>query len=178
MSDKLNAKHWREVLDLIPHPEGGFYRQNYRSSEAIARHHLPARFDGPRVFATAIYFLLESADFSAFHRIRQDEIWHFYAGSPLIIHEIDPRGEHKTTKIGADWQKQEFPQAIVPAGHLFGATVSELDSFALVGCTVAPGFEFGDLELPCRTELLQQYPQHRRIIESLTRIGKAWERES
>ncbi len=171
MSNKLIAKQWREILGLIPHPEGGFYRQCYRSAEAIAQRHLPSRFDGPRTFATAIYFLLEGDDFCAFHRIRQDEIWHFYTGSSLIIHEIDVHGEYKTTKVGADWRKKELPQAIIPAGHLFAATVSESDSYALTGCTVAPGFEFDDLELPGRADLLQRYPRHRRTIESLTRIG-------
>jgi uncharacterized protein len=171
MPDKFSANQWRDVLDLVPHPEGGFYRQNYKSAEVIARHHLPGRFSGPRAFATGIYFLLEGSDFSAFHRIRQDEIWHYYAGSSLIIHEIDLHGEYKTTRIGIDWQQKEYPQAIIPAGHLFGATVSELGRYALVGCTVAPGFEFDDFELPRRADLLQQYPQHRTIIESLTRIG-------
>lgn len=171
MPDQSSAKQWRKVLGMNPHPEGGFYRQNYRSAEWILEDHLPRRFNGPRTFSTAIYFLLEGDDFSAFHRIRQDEIWHFYSGSALIIHEIDLHGNYQTTRIGADWRRNEFPQAVIPAGHLFGATVSDSNGYALAGCTVAPGFEFDDFELPRRPELVQQYPQHRSIIESLTRIG-------
>ncbi|MGH8559510.1 MAG: cupin domain-containing protein [Methylococcales bacterium] len=174
MTNKMTANQWKEILGLIPHPEGGFYRQNYKSSEFIREQNLPARFSGPRSFATAIYFLLDNTDFSAFHRIRQDEIWHFYAGSTLIIHEIDLQGEYRKTRLGIDWQQNEVPQAIIPAGHLFGATLSEAGGYALLGCTVAPGFEFDDFELPGRAALLSQYPRHRTIIESLTRTGQAW----
>lgn len=171
MLDPISANQWKTVLELVPHPEGGFYRQNYKSAEAIPPQHLPPRYGGARSFSTAIYFLLEGTDFSAFHRIRQDEIWHFYAGASLTIHQIDHRGEYKIIQVGIQLHHQETPQAVIPAGHLFGATVSQPDGYALVGCTVAPGFEFDDFELPGRADLVQLYPQHRAIIETLTRIG-------
>ncbi len=171
MTNEPSANQWKEILGLIPHPEGGFYRQNYKSREVIRQQDLPTRFSGSRSFATAIYFLLEDADFSALHRIRQDEIWHFYAGLTLIIHEIDLHGEYRKTRLGIDWRQNDSPQAIIPAGHLFGASVFEAGGYALLGCTVAPGFEFDDFELSERADLLRQYPRHRTIIESLTRTG-------
>lgn len=171
MTDRLGANQWKEILGLVPHPEGGFYRHNYKSAEFIRQPDLPARFSGPRSFSTAIYFLLEDPDFSAFHRIRQDEVWHFYAGSTLIIHEIDAQGDYKKTHLGIDWQQNARPQTMIPAGRLFGATVSEAGGYALPGCSVAPGFEFDDFELSERANLLRQYPRHRPIIELLTRTG-------
>ncbi|MGH8477797.1 MAG: cupin domain-containing protein [Methylococcales bacterium] len=171
MKNETSANQWKEILGLSAHPEGGFYRQTYQSDEFIRKQYLPARFNGPRSFSTSIYFLLEGSDFSALHRIRQDEIWHFYAGSSLIIHEIDSHAEYKMTRLGIDWLQNERPQAFVRAGHLFGAKVCDRRGYALLGCTAAPGFEFDDFELPERGELLRQYPQHRNLIESLTRSG-------
>jgi len=160
---------WIEALQLLPHPEGGFYRETYRAGERIARQHLPPRFTGDRSFVTAIYFLLRSQDFSALHRMRQDEIWHFYDGSSLTISVIDPGGELSAIRLGRDVRAGEVLQAVVPGGCLFGARVNAPDSFALVGCDVAPGFDFADFEMPARQELLAAYPQHRAVIEQLTR---------
>src|SRR4051794_11801998 len=111
-----SAREWIDHLALTRHPEGGWYRETYRSSETIARAHLPARFDGDRAFATAIYYLLESGDFSALHRIRQDEGWHFYDGSPLTLHQIAPDGACSTHRLGRDLTRGQEPQALVPAG--------------------------------------------------------------
>jgi hypothetical protein len=135
---------------------------------------LPSRFTGERSFSTAIYFLLQETDFSAIHRIEQDELWHFYDGTSLMIHRIDPAGNYSAIKMGRDNQAGENLLAVVKAGWLFGATVNVENrngsrSYALVGCTVAPGFEFSDFEMPSRQQLLEQYPQHRQIIERLTR---------
>lgn len=170
MSEHISANQWKAFLGLVPHPEGGYYRQNYKSSEVILSQNLPVRFGGDRSCSTAIYFLLEESDFSAFHRIKQDEAWHFYAGSSLTIHEINHQGEYRTTRLGVNVFQDEKPQVVVPAGHLFGATVNQSDGYALVGCTVAPGFEFDDFELLERAALVRRYPQHQDIIESLTRI--------
>jgi predicted cupin superfamily sugar epimerase len=164
-----DARYWIERLNLRPHPEGGWFRETYRSTEIIRREHLPPRFTGDRCFATAIYYLLQGDDFSALHRIRQDEGWHFYDGAPLTLHLIDPEGASSTCLLGRDPESGEAPQALAPAGWLFAATVNDRTSYSLVGCTVAPGFDFADFELVDRGRLLQQYPQHRGVIEKLTR---------
>jgi predicted cupin superfamily sugar epimerase len=163
-----DARRWIDALQLQRHPEGGYYRQTYRAAEMLRKESLPPRFSGDRAFSTAIYFLLESGDFSALHRIKQDEVWHFYDGSSLTVHVIDPEGNYTALRIGRDLDKGETPQAMVKAGCLFGATVNDPGSYALAGCTVAPGFDFADLEMPSRAELCRFYPQHREIITRLT----------
>jgi predicted cupin superfamily sugar epimerase len=164
-----DARRWIEALQLRRHPEGGYFRETYRSAEVLRKETLPARFSGDRAFSTAIYFLLEGDDFSALHRIKQEEVWHFYDGSSLTVHVIDPRGNYTALRVGRDLDRGEVPQAVVMAGCLFGATVNDPGSFALAGCTVAPGFDFADFELPGREELCRLYPQHREIITRLTR---------
>jgi predicted cupin superfamily sugar epimerase len=163
------AREWIEHLRLVPHPEGGYYRETHRSGEVLTKESLPDRFNGPRSFSTAIYFLLTSDDFSALHRIKQDEIWHFYDGSPLTLHVINPAGGYAAIRLGRNWQAGQVPQATVPAGHLFGATVDGPRSYSLVGCTVAPGFDFADFEMLSREILVRQYPQHQSIIERVSR---------
>jgi len=167
-----DAAFWIERLDLRPHPEGGYFRETYRAAETIAAPALPERFDGSRAFATAVYFLLTSDAFSAFHRIRSDEIWHFYAGDAVTIAVIDSAGTGRLTteSLGRDPARGESPQVVVPAGAWFGAEVVAGGRFALVGCTVAPGFDFADFELGDRSRLLETYPQHRGVIERLTRV--------
>jgi hypothetical protein len=164
-----DARYWIDRLALVGHPEGVYYRETYRSQESLAREHLPERFSGDRALSTASYFLLTGDEFSAFHRIKQDEVWHFYEGSTLTIHVIDPEGEYSTITMGRGVERGETLQATVRAGNLFGASVDDPEVYALVGCTVAPGFDLDDLEIPSREELLARYPQHRRIIEKLTR---------
>jgi predicted cupin superfamily sugar epimerase len=164
-----SAKRWIDTLGLVPHPEGGYYRETYRSSLSIARQALPSQFTGPRLVSTAIYFLLEGENFSAFHRLRSDELWHFYAGGPLIVHVIDEQGRHSEIVVGSNPDAGESLQAVVKAGAWFASRVRDPESFALVGCTVAPGFEFEDFEMGKRSELIELYPQHRQIIEELTR---------
>lgn len=166
---ELTQDDWIRSLELQPHPEGGWYREVYRSAESIPRPALPRRFTGDRQFATSIYYLLGPGDFSALHRIRQDEIWHFYDGSRLVVHVIHPNGTTEELLLGRDLASGERPMAVVPAGSWFGARVAKSDSYALLGCTVAPGFDFEDFELPARTELLVLFPQHRELIEALTR---------
>jgi len=166
-----DAAYWIERLDLRPHPEGGYYRETYRAAETVAASALPARFDGARAFATAVYFLLTRDAFSAFHRIRSDELWHFYAGDAVTIAVLDADGSGTltTASLGRDPGRGESPQAAIPAGAWFAAEVASTGAFALVGCTVAPGFDFADFELGERATLLQRYPQHRGVIERLTR---------
>ena len=164
------TRQWIERLQLRPHPEGGYYRETYRSGESISRAHLPARFSGDRAFSTAIYYLLEGEDFSTLHVIKSDEIFHFYDGLSLTVHVIDPDGTHSAIRLGRSIAAGEVPQAVIRAGQIFGARLDDPASFALVGCTVAPGFDFADFECPQRAELLARFPQHRSIIERLMRV--------
>jgi len=164
-----SAQYWIDHLGLIPHPEGGNYRETYRSKVVIAREALPSHFSGPRLISTAIYFLLEGENFSAFHRLRSDELWHFYDGGPLVVHVIDQNARYGEILIGRNPEEGESLQAVVKAGCWFASRVRDPGAFALVGCTVAPGFDFEDFELGKRSELVNRYPQHQKLIEQLTR---------
>ena len=163
------AKDWIEKLQLAPHPEGGYFRQTYKSEVVIAREALPAGFSGARAASTAIYFLLDGQNFSAFHRLRSDELWHFYAGAPLCVHLLDPAGNYSRIILGSDPDSGEALQAVVPGGNWFASHVADWSAFALVGCTVAPGFDFQDFEMGNRKELTARYPQHHDLIARLTR---------
>jgi predicted cupin superfamily sugar epimerase len=161
----MHAADWIERLALQPHPEGGWYREVYRSPEMLDEAMLPSRFDGARSISTAIYFLLMPGDVSRLHRIKQDELWHFYDGSPLQLHRIRPDGSSQSQLVGRT--ADSLPMAVVPAGDYFGAEVTD-DGFSLVGCTVAPGFDFADFEMPSRDELYTQVPDHADLIMRLT----------
>ena len=163
------AAHWIEKLQLAPHPEGGYFRQTYRSEVVIAQEALPAGFSGERAISTAIYFLLEGKDFSAFHRLRSDEIWHFYVGEPLVVHVIDPAGSYSRILLGDNPEAGQVLQAVVRAGCWFASHVADWKGFAVVGCTVAPGFDFADFEMGKREALVARYPEFRKIIQRLTR---------
>ncbi|MDJ0645604.1 MAG: cupin domain-containing protein [Flavobacteriaceae bacterium] len=156
-------------LNLQPHPEGGYFKETYRSEGEITIDNLETSYSGKRNYSTCIYFLLTSNSFSAFHRIHQDEVWHFYKGSPILLHLISKKGDYSNITIGADLTSNQVPQFVVPGGFWFAAEVMDTDSFSLVGCTVAPGFHFDDFELLERDELISKYPQHQEIITKLTR---------
>lgn len=164
-----DAAYWISRLNLSKHPEGGYYRSTYASELTIAKSALPLGFTGPRLASTAIYFLVDGTNFSAFHRLRSDEVWHFYAGSALVIHVIDQDGRASEILLGSDPESGESIQGVVKAGCWFGARVKDSQSFALVGCTMAPGFDFEDFELAARAQLTGMFPQHRALIEKLTR---------
>ena len=168
-SEQKSAKYWIEMLNLEPHPEGGYFRQTYRSAMTIGREGLPAEFGGARAVSTAIYFLLEGENFSAFHRLRSDEVWHFYVGAPLLVHVIEWDGKYYPILLGNNPEARQSFQAVVRAGCWFASHVADWKSWALVGCTVAPGFEYEDFEIAKREELVRQFPQHREIVERLTR---------
>lgn len=156
-------------LNLSPHPEGGYYRETYRSNGQISEESLPENMSGSRNYATCIYFLLTTDKASAFHRINQDEIWHFYQGSPIRLHQISPEGAYQQIIIGPDLAKGHHLQYVVPATYWFAAEVMEgAADYALAGCTVAPGFDFKDFVLPKREELIAQFPQHAAVITRLT----------
>ena len=163
------AQHWISKLELIKHPEGGYYKEVYRSSEFVHKKNLPDRYSSFRSFSTSIYFLLESNEFSAFHRLKSDEIWHFYEGSAIHIVMIFPNGTFKKVVMGRDGEQDVVYQALIPKGCWFAAHVKERDSFSLVGCSVSPGFDFEDFELGTRDGLIKLFPQHEVLIRTFTR---------
>ncbi len=171
VADK-NASYWIEELRLEPHPEGGFFRQTYRSEMMLAEAALPAGFRGARAASTAIYFLMEQGSFSAFHRLRSDEVWHFYTGDALAVHVIEESGKYWRILLGHDTEAGQVFQAVVKSGCWFASEVAGRGSFGLVGCTVAPGFEFEDFEMAERAELANKYPIQRQLIERLTRVER------
>lgn len=149
-----------ERLDLKPHPEGGYYRESYRAEGKIA--------GSGRSYSTAIYYLLEGEARSRLHRIASDEVWHFYMGDPLVVAEIDPSGSLKETTLGTDLKAGQSLQHVVPARRWFGAYLPKGSGYSLVGCTVAPGFDFADFEIGNREELLRRYPEAKAAIDRLT----------
>jgi predicted cupin superfamily sugar epimerase len=164
----MDARYWIDTLGLTAHPEGGHFREVYRASEGISGEALPARFQAQRSFSTGIYYLLQKGDFSAFHRIKQDELWHFYDGSPFRL--ITMASQRVTVhRLGRDPSKGQLPLCVIPAGTLFAVALEPKASWGLAGCTVAPGFDFADFEMPGREDLLLEYPEHRDWIERHTR---------
>lgn len=145
-------------LRLLPHPEGGHYRETFRAPFMVT-----GSGGALRAASTAIYFLLPAGAFSAFHRVRSDEVWHHYRGDPVELHLIEPDGRYRLVRLD-----DEEPQAVVPAG-VWQAAAMDGPLHALCGCTVAPGFDFADFEIPPRVQLLTLFPQHRELIEKLTR---------
>ncbi len=151
--------------NLLPHPEGGYYRETYRSKGFIPSTALPNSIIGERNYATAIYFLLTADSFSAFHRIQQDEIWHFYSGSNLFVHELKPSGAYIRHSVGPPGDYQ----TVIEAGSWFASEVADDTGFSFVGCTVAPGFDFMDFELANASTLTAAYPEHHSLIKRLCR---------
>ena len=164
----MDAKYWIDTLGLEEHPEGGYYREVYRSDESIIKSSLPERFESKHALATSIYYLLEYDDVSNFHRLRQDEIWHFYEGSPVQIYTLEPK-RMTVFRLGRNPAKGQLPMIVLPHGTLFAAELENKRSYALLGCTVSPGFKFEDFELPCRSELQQKFPEHLEVINRFTK---------
>lgn len=166
-----------QIMELIaayglqPHPEGGYYRETYRSSERVEHTALPGRFSGDRAFSTAIYFLLDRGNFSAFHRIKSDECWHFYAGQTLLVHIIHFDGSLETVKLGSNTEAGEVFQYVVPADCWFASEPAPGTDFAFTGCTVAPGFDFADFELADAGSLQELFPEQKALISRLCRAA-------
>jgi predicted cupin superfamily sugar epimerase len=158
--DQLNkrTKELIEELDLKPHPEGGFYKETYRSVDSL---------EGERSLMTSIYFLLTSEHVSHFHRIKSDEHWYFHEGSSLTVHLLNDKG-HQELKLGSDLSTGESFYHLVPKNTIFGSTVDNQNGYALVSCVVAPGFDFRDFELLDSEYLLERYPNEEKIIRKLT----------
>jgi uncharacterized protein len=163
----MQLDYWVSKLGLTPHPEGGYYKETYKSEEYISDKELSVNYEGTRMLYTSIYFLLTSDDVSHFHRLKSDELWYYHGGSSLSIHVIDETGKYQEIKLGMNLDGGEVPQVLVKKNSIFGSSVTEEDSFSLVGCMVSPGFEFQDFELFTQEELLRKYPQHKEIIMKL-----------
>lgn len=161
----MNAPELVRHFGMSPHPEGGFYRETYRSAGSIPAEALPSAFSGARSYSTAILFLLRQGDVSRLHRIRQDELWHFYLGDPLRLVMISPEGRPEEVVLGQDVTRGQHLQWAVPAGYWFGAAPAPESAFSLIGCTVAPGFDFADFELGEREALLRLFPDARELVE-------------
>lgn len=160
------AAQYIKQLGLKKHPEGGYFREVYRSGEIILPQHLPNRYKSARNFSTSIYFLLEGKQFSAFHLLRSDEIWHFYDGSKIIIYQIDRSGQLAIEKLGKE--KDCNFQITIKKGTWFAAEPDNEKLFSLFGCTVSPGFNFEDFKLGKREVLVEKFPEHKSLIKRLT----------
>lgn len=161
------AQKYIKQLQLKKHPEGGYFKEVYRSGELILAEHLPKRYKQSRNFSTSIYFLLEGKQFSAFHLLQSDELWHFYDGNSVILYIINQKGEISVKKLGRVIDSEL--QITIEKQNWFAAELEDKKSFALFGCTVSPGFEFEDFELGKRDTLLKIFPQHSALIRRLTR---------
>jgi uncharacterized protein len=157
------AEYYIDHLNLLPHPEGGFYKETYRDSLSVIN-----RVGNERSVSTGIYFMLTKGNFSAFHRIESDEMWHYYEGESLTVYVIDDSGKLEEIKLGKDLENGEQLQAVVPAGQWFASRINQ-GEYSLVGCTVAPGFDFQDFEMADRETLIKDFPRHSEIITELTR---------
>lgn len=166
----ITADQVKALLHLAPHPaEGGYFAETYRSEEYMAAGALPARYAGPRSLGTAIYYLLTPDTFSAMHRLTSDEVFHFYLGDPVEMLHLFRDGSGHVVTLGADLLTGMRPQVVVPRGVWQGSRLVPGGRFALLGTTVAPGFDFADYEHGRRDHLLQAYPAFRQTILALTR---------
>lgn len=162
------AKYYIQKLQLKKHPEGGYYREIYRSAEMFF-------VDQPkkslkRNVSTSIYFLLEGSQVSKFHRLRSDEQWHFYDGASVKIFIIDEKGKMEEVVLGKKTEQGEAFQTVIKKNNWFAAEVMNKRSFSLIGCTVSPGFDFSDFELSDRKTLEEMYPEYKTTIYKFTNL--------
>lgn len=160
------AKYYIDKLELKKHPEGGYYKEIYRSAEMFY-------VDAPQIrnkrnYSTSIYFLLDGKQVSKFHRLKSDELWHFYDGDSVSIYVIDNKGNLTQLKLGRNIENNEMFQAVIKNGNWFAAEVINKKSFALIGCTVSPGFDFSDFEFANREYLINKYPHLQELIIKFT----------
>lgn len=166
----MTAENIKRLLGLVPHPrEGGWYVRTYESHEILSPSSFPdARFAGPRRTGTAIYYLLEPNTFSEMHRLKSDEVFHFYAGDSVEMLQLHPDGAGKIVRIGARMDVGERPQVVAPRNVWQGSRLVAGGRWALLGCTVSPGFEFEDYESGDGEHLAAGWPEHRALILALT----------
>lgn len=159
------ATYWIDALELLEHPEGGYYKEVYRSKDRVSKDGLPPRYGGDRSVLTSIYYLLDRTNKSHFHKVNSDETWHFYQGNSAIeLLLITEDGLMKRVLLGANFTEGEEFQFTVPQNCWFAAHLINKNGYALVGCTVAPGFEFADFFLADKKQLSEQYPQFLSLI--------------
>ena len=158
------APYWIKHLDLRRHPEGGYYKEIFRSQQRVMR----AGARKVRQACTSIYYLLEGTDFSGFHRIASDELWYFHKGSRLVIHIINEQGGCTALEL-SDLHSGSLSVA-VKAGLWFAVEVPATDGFTLVSCAVAPGFEFGEFEMAQKQDMITLYPQHAVLLNKFCRL--------
>ena len=161
----MTAKEWIERLELLPHPEGGFYKRTYRSEGVFAGDIDRDPFPAGRPWSTSIFYLMEAGDFSAFHRIKSDETWHFYAGGPMELYILKDPVHLETIRMG----QGEQLQIVVPANHWFAAAPIEGANYCLMGCTLSPGFDFRDHDMARADELISLYPEQAHTIRRYCR---------
>ena len=166
----MTADEVKKILGLMPHPrEGGFYIRTYESGERIpASAFAEGRYPSARFTGTAIYYLLEPHTFSEMHRLRSDEIFHFYAGDPVEMLQLHPGGHGEIIRIGNRLDQGERPQVLAPRNVWQGSHLVPGGAWALLGCTVSPGFEFEDYETGTRAALCAEWPSFTQLIHSLT----------
>lgn len=162
------ADYFIKNLNMTPHIEGGYYKEIYASEEEVPSKDENEEMREVRKLWTSIYFLLRNGEVSNFHRLKSDELWYYHSGSPLTIYMINHEGELLKEELGLNVEIGEKPQILVPKGYIFGSAMNA-EEYALVGCMVAPGFDFKDFELFERAYLLEMYPQHKEVILKLTR---------
>jgi len=167
----LTADDLVRRLALQPHPEGGFFHEMYRADERIEAEALPPRYGSKRVFGTAIYYLLTPDTFSELHRLESDEVYHFYLGDPVEQLRLFSNGRGEVVVLGNDLAAGQQPQVVVPRGVWQGLRIREggAHGYSLLGCTMAPGFEFDDFESGMRAALREAYPEFDEMILELTR---------
>ncbi|MCO5251201.1 MAG: cupin domain-containing protein [Candidatus Kapabacteria bacterium] len=158
------ASEYIEALNMQKHIEGGYFVETFKSQYSVSSEDLPDGFTGKRSLMTSIYFLLEGNDISKLHRVRGDEIWFFHDGSPAIIEIINPNGKVDKMILGTDVKSGQLPQIVIPADTWFTAKIADEDSFVLIACTVAPGFEYVDFELADPEKLILEFPHLKEII--------------
>ncbi len=158
-----DAAYWKEHLKLESHPEGGSYASTFRKEETVETD------SGDRPLYTSIYFLLAEGEVSKFHQLKSDELWYYHDGAPLTVHMITAEGAYTAAKLGLAIEQGEQPQLLVPAGTIFGSSMSGMGgACSLVGCMVSPGFDFEDFKLFSAEELIARFPQHESIIRKMT----------
>ncbi len=160
------AKYYIHKLELIKHPEGGYFREIYRAGEMFSID--PPKKHLKRNASTSIYFMLEGTQKSKFHRLKFDELWHFYDGTCAKVYVIDEKGNLSELIIGKDTERGEVFQLAIKKNNWFAAEVMDKKSFALIGCTVSPGFDFSDFELANKEFLLKKFPQYKSLIQKFT----------
>ena len=160
------AQHYIQKLELVKHPEGGYFREIYRAAEMVYID--PPSKKTKRNYSTSIYFLLEGNQVSKFHRLKSDEIWHFYDGDSAVIHIINQNGELSEIKLGRKIDQGEVFQTVIEKNNWFAAEVNNKKSFVLVGCTVSPGFDFSDFEFGKQYDLIKNYPVYKDLIKRFT----------